>query len=101
MRHGYRRKNIIYTLWVKRMTEEKFKFVRIREYPQLKQKVRLLLSENKHVDNFEYFGGEYKEQKGILVIGTDSKGIQGFKKFFPTVEINRLFTNWCKRVGDL
>lgn len=91
------------------MTKERLKFEpsRIKNYEFLKQKLKMILSANKQVKDFQFFGVkafdttqhnvDQKQKYGILVVGTDSGGISSWNKFFSIGEIKSSFDTWCRR----
>lgn len=69
----------------------KFKDKFIRNFNVLKKKLNLLFVDNPNRDSFKYYGVVYKNRYGLLVCGTDPKGITDFKKFYSINDIDSYF----------
>ena len=74
-----------------------YKKTHIRNYKKLCNMLKMIMSKNKNVDNFNFRGilTVYGE-KGILIDGIDIYGIREFKKFYNIGQIYKMFQNWCE-----
>ena len=90
------------------MSEKNLKFepTIIKNYEFLKQKLKMILSANKQVSGFNFFGvkcfdstkqKETRYKYGLLVMGVDNRGVRNWSKFFSIGDINEKYRNWCQR----
>ena len=66
----------------------------------------MILSENPYLDDFSFEGVKklsekypQTEQVGILVDGTGTMGISGFRRFYPIKDIHFYFGNLQRRLS--
>lgn len=74
-----------------------YKKTYIRNYKKLCNMLKMIMSKNKNIDDFDFSGilTVYGE-KGILMDGIDIYGIREFKKFYNISQIYKMFQNWCE-----
>jgi len=70
-----------------KIKEKGYKNKYLKNFNQLKDKLMLLFTDNPNSRNFEFYGVSKEGRLGMLVCGTDSKGIFDFRKFFPVSDI--------------
>jgi len=72
--------------------------VPIPQYKFLETKLKAILSDNRQLPKFKFYGIRINGYGGILVCGTDSLGVRPFQKFYSINDINYYFNKIAKKI---
>ena len=75
------------------------KSVRVPNFHLLKEKLKLILSENRYFREFKYSGVAKDNKIGIIVDGVDNRGVREFSRFYSVYDINFYFNRLEHRLS--